>query len=75
MFEMALQELEQSGVVDKVRVLATACCESCRQNDGIVMTFEEARRRRLLPCPTCTTKLYDDLPHSWCRCDYVAELE
>jgi predicted RNA-binding Zn-ribbon protein involved in translation (DUF1610 family) len=55
----------------RVEVIAAKdSCPACRALGGAQLTLTEARRRKLLPVPGCTTRVGSNHPYGWCRCVY-----
>ena len=60
--------------VQKVTILSSKGCGSCRKISGKKLSIKEALKHEPLPCPGCSFKLNEAAPTGWCRCTYQADL-
>jgi hypothetical protein len=69
--ERELQQAIASGVFRSASILTTTrACPACQQLDGKRMSLSEVLRTQPLPCPDCTTVLYNGW-RNVCRCTYL----
>jgi len=69
-----LKALKKEGNVNKVRIFTMGeepdgSCDSCRKNEGRVLTIDDALETMPIPNPDCSYKFKKD-HYSFCRCIY-----
>ena len=75
--EMELKEMKKTGVLEKVKILATGyddVCEECSKLNGKIFSIKEALRQMPIPNRNCTTSI-DGGKRGFCRCSYIVHID